>query len=92
MDSDDVVARLRDENTNLQRALESRDVIGQAKGILTSRRGISAEEAFALLVRHSQDHNRKLRDVAEDLVEEAARLAAEGGAADVVDIDTRRAQ
>jgi len=52
----------------LQIAVESRDVIGQAKGILMALHKISAEEAFALLRRTSQEQNTKLRDIAEWLV------------------------
>ena len=52
----------------LTRALGSRDVIGQAKGILMERHGIDPDEAFRLLVRTSQQLNRKLRDVAGDVV------------------------
>ncbi len=48
-------------------ALASRDVIGQAKGILMERYKITPEAAFALLARTSQDTNRKLSQVAEDL-------------------------
>ncbi|MBW0101331.1 GAF and ANTAR domain-containing protein [Pseudonocardia sp. KRD-291] len=50
---------------HMQRALGSRDVIGQAKGILMERFGLGAEEAFELLVRSSQDSNLKLYDVAQ---------------------------
>ena len=52
----------------LTQALESRDVIGQAKGILMERRGYTADEAFDLLRRTSQNLNVKLREVAETLV------------------------
>jgi hypothetical protein len=52
---------------NLRRAIDSRDVIGQAKGILMLRRGISADEAFELLRRTSQDLNVKLVDLATTL-------------------------
>ena len=51
----------------LRRALDSRDVIGQAKGILMHRRGISADEAFDLLRRTSQDLNVKVADLATTL-------------------------
>lgn len=51
----------------LQQALESRDVIGQAKGILMNRRGCTAEEAFDLLRRTSQDLNVKLAELATTL-------------------------
>jgi transcriptional regulator with GAF, ATPase, and Fis domain len=57
----------REHTETLQRAIDSRDVIGQAKGVLMQRRGITAEQAFNLLVRASQRLNRKLRDVAEDV-------------------------
>jgi len=53
---------------NLERALESRDLIGQAKGIIMQARRVTAEEAFALLVRRSQETNTKLVDVAESVV------------------------
>jgi GAF domain-containing protein len=56
--------------TNLQRALESRAVIDQAKGILMARHGLSADAAFDLLSKQSQVENRKLRDIATELVEE----------------------
>ena len=53
---------------HLREALESRDVIGQAKGILMARRGLKPDEAFETLRRVSQHHNLKLRDVAEQVV------------------------
>ena len=49
---------------HLRRAVDSRDVIGQAKGILMSRQGLSAEQAFDLLRRTSQDLNVKLVELA----------------------------
>jgi GAF domain-containing protein len=52
----------------LRQALDSRDAIGQAKGILMARRGISSEEAFKILRQTSQDVNVKLREVAEAVV------------------------
>ena len=54
---------------NLGIALDSRDLIGQAKGILMERHKISAQEAFDLLVVASQRANRKLREIAEELTE-----------------------
>ncbi len=53
---------------NLERALESRDLIGQAKGIIMQARRVTAEEAFALVVRPSQETNTKLLEVAEAVV------------------------
>jgi GAF domain-containing protein len=52
---------------HLHMALTSRDIIGQAKGILMERYKISAHEAFRLLVVTSQTTNIRLHDVAEYL-------------------------
>jgi len=52
----------------MQRAMESRAVIEQAKGILMAQRHCSADEAFEVLVRLSQETHRKLRELAEALV------------------------
>jgi hypothetical protein len=51
-------------------ALLSRDVIGQAKGILMERFDVGPDQAFAMLVESSQLTNMKLVDVATWLVEE----------------------
>jgi GAF domain-containing protein len=57
----------------MQEAMESRAVIEQAKGIIMGDRRCTSEEAFGLLAKISQDTNRKLRDVAAALVEQASR-------------------
>jgi GAF domain-containing protein len=49
-------------------ALATRDLIGQAKGILMARSGVDANEAFRLLVRASQRTNVKVAEIARDLV------------------------
>jgi hypothetical protein len=54
-------------------ALDSRDVIGQAKGILMERFGIDRQQAFSMLVESSQHTNMKLVKVAEWLVAEVER-------------------
>ena len=56
---------------HMQAAMESRAVIEQAKGIIMGERRCTADEAFALLTKVSQDSNRKLRDVAVALVAQA---------------------
>ena len=61
----------RDLAAQMQQALASRARIEQAKGILMGARGCTEDEAFALLVELSQTSNRKLRDVAEALVDSA---------------------
>ncbi len=50
-------------------ALSARDVIGQAKGILMERHKLTADQAFTVLARTSQDSNTKLIDVARVLTE-----------------------
>ncbi len=67
--------------TNLETAMASRAVIDQAKGILMTQRRCDAEQAFGLLVAASQRTNRKLREVAQDLVDSASRPPEAGSAA-----------
>jgi GAF domain-containing protein len=57
----------------LAEAMHSRAVIDQAKGILMGQRRCDAGQAFELLVDLSQRSNRKLRDVAQALVDAAAQ-------------------
>lgn len=65
----------RDQAVQLQTALTSRAVIDQAIGILRSRSGGSAQEAFDRLRRLSQAENVKLAVLAQRLVDEAVRRA-----------------
>lgn len=55
------------EISQLNEALNTRDLIGQAKGILMERFKISPQQAFHILTRASSESNIKLRDVAADL-------------------------
>jgi GAF domain-containing protein len=50
-------------------ALASRDIIGQAKGVIMERFNLDAVEAFDLLARLSQQSNTKLFDVARSLID-----------------------
>ncbi|HEY0903083.1 MAG TPA: GAF and ANTAR domain-containing protein [Marmoricola sp.] len=54
---------------NLWMAVDARKRIGQAQGILMERFDLTADQAFAVLLRYSQDNNVKLRVVADRLVE-----------------------
>jgi hypothetical protein len=56
-------------SANLIEALRTRELIGQAQGILMERERIQGDQAFDLLRRASQHMNIKLREVAETLVE-----------------------
>jgi AmiR/NasT family two-component response regulator len=53
----------------LQHALDSRVTIEQAKGVLSERTGLDAEDAFAALRRFARNHNLRLGDVARGVVE-----------------------
>lgn len=70
-----LLTRAQERTLRLQRALDSRAVIDQAIGIIRSRSGGSAEEAFERLTHISQRENVKLHVVAERLVEAAVRRA-----------------
>lgn len=61
-------AQAREMSEQLTQALESRAVIDQATGIVMVRSGSTAEQAFAALVRQSQNTNVKLRTIAARLV------------------------
>jgi hypothetical protein len=68
-----------EEAQHLNRAIKSRDLIGQAKGILMERFGIDPDEAFQMLVRSSQQTNLKLVDVAQWLRSRAPSQRARAG-------------
>ncbi len=62
----------------MEEALQSRDVIGQAKGILMAREHVNADEAFDMLRRASQRVNVKLRDIARQIADGASAPPAGG--------------
>lgn len=55
--------------TQLQHALNSRVTIEQAKGMLAERRGITVDEAFAVLRGYARDHNLHLSDLARQIAD-----------------------
>jgi GAF domain-containing protein len=57
-----------DREANLRRAMKSRELIGQAMGILMERHRVTASQAFDVMVHASQRTNVKLRSIAEELV------------------------
>jgi GAF domain-containing protein len=57
---------------DMRRAMETRAVIEQAKGIIIAQQRCTPELAFELLTRLSQSSHRKLRDCAADLVASTA--------------------
>ncbi|MFQ1700376.1 ANTAR domain-containing response regulator [Loktanella agnita] len=67
--------RVRKELEATKLALEERKIIDRAKGILMKARGLTEEEAYALLRKTAMDQGRKVFDVAEALVTAAGLLA-----------------
>lgn len=59
---------LAEETANLRRAMESRAIIEQAKGVLMAQRAVDADQAFEILRDASQRYNRKLREIAAGIV------------------------
>jgi len=57
----------------LQQALTSRATIDQAKGMLMAEHGVGGDEAFNILRTTSQRENRKLRELAQELVDRARK-------------------
>jgi GAF domain-containing protein len=55
-------------NQQLQHALNSRIVIGQAKGMVAEREHLNMEQAFSALRNHARNHNLRLVDVAEAVI------------------------
>ena len=70
--------RLRETVGQLEEALVSRADIDQAKGVLRTQHGGTADEAFALLVERSQRENVKIRDIARRILEGLPRRNCNG--------------
>jgi anti-anti-sigma factor len=65
---DDAEHALRIEIVQLKRAMQTRPVIDLARGVLMASFGLSAEDAWSVLVHVSQHSNTKLHHLAEELV------------------------
>lgn len=64
----ELVRLLTERNAQLERALESRIVIEQAKGVLAERFGIPPDSAFELLRRGARNHRLRIHALAADVV------------------------
>ena len=71
-------SRMARELEEAKSELENRKIVDRAKGILMKSRGLSEDEAYALLRKTAMNQNRKLADVAQSLVT-AADLIGPGG-------------
>ena len=63
-------------NDQLQIALDSRVLIEQAKGMIAEREQIPVGDAFVLLRAHARNHNRRLVEVAHDVIERVLDITA----------------
>jgi len=63
-------------NEQLNFALNSRVVIEQAKGVLSERTGIDMQDAFSRLRSYARDHNHRLVDVAQQVIDRTLDTAA----------------
>ncbi len=59
---------LRQEATSLRQALEDRKVIERAKGVVMKRLGVEEDDAFRRLQRMASNHNRKLIEAAQQVL------------------------
>jgi response regulator NasT len=69
-----VFSRLRDELDRTKSALEARKVIDRAKGILMKVKGLSEEDAYALLRKTAMNEKRKIAEVAQSVITAAELL------------------
>ncbi len=67
--------RMRTELAETKRALEERKVIDRAKGMIMKARGLTEDDAYALLRRTAMDQNKRVADVAQALVTAAGLLS-----------------
>jgi len=61
-------ARLQDELDHAKSALEERKVIDRAKGILMKAKGITEEDAYALLRRTAMKENKKIAEISQSVI------------------------
>lgn len=69
-----VFQRIRSELAATRAALEERKLIDRAKGVLMRAKGLSEEEAYALLRKTAMDQGKRLADLAQALVTAAELL------------------
>jgi response regulator NasT len=67
-------ARLQDELDRTKSALEERKVIDRAKGILMKAKGLTEEQAYALLRKTAMNENKKIAEIAQSVVTAAELL------------------
>ncbi|WP_045836396.1 ANTAR domain-containing response regulator [Hyphomicrobium sp. 99] len=71
-------SRMSRELDEARSELEKRKLVGRAKGILMSTRGLSEQQAYVLLRKTAMSQNRKISEIAESLITAAGLLAPPG--------------
>ncbi|WP_290990480.1 ANTAR domain-containing response regulator [Hyphomicrobium sp.] len=71
-------SRMSRELDEARSELEKRKLVERAKGILMSTRGLSEQQAYALLRKTAMSQNRKISEIAESLITAAGLLAPPG--------------
>lgn len=67
--------RLREKVDELQETIDSRKIIERAKGILMQRRSIGGEEAYELMRQWARERSRKVKDIAQAIVDAESLLS-----------------
>jgi two-component system, response regulator / RNA-binding antiterminator len=66
--------RLREELDRTKQALEERKLVDRAKGILMRKRGVTEEEAYALMRKAAMNENRRIGEIAQSILTAAQLL------------------
>jgi GAF domain-containing protein len=82
--------QLRDLSTQLQRALDSRIVIEQAKGLIAQSLNLTMDEAFTVLRNHTRSTNQSLQAAARAVTERRLVLTARHHAAALAEAAARK--
>ncbi|WP_244945133.1 ANTAR domain-containing protein [Couchioplanes caeruleus] len=68
------IRRAEELTEQLQSALNSRIVIEQAKGAIAQARSVGVDDAFTIIRTYARNHNRRLIDLAHEIVEDPTSL------------------
>jgi two-component system, response regulator PdtaR len=79
------IAALNAEAASLRERLEVRKLLDRAKGVLQDTRGMTEAQAFRWIQKTSMDRRHTMRAVAEEVLAEAGKAAAEQSTADKPD-------
>jgi hypothetical protein len=82
-----LVDLLRERNLQLERALESRIVIEQAKGVLVERLELAPDEAFEILRRAARSQRRRIHLLAAEVIDSRESPASIRAAAAALHLD-----